>query len=120
MVFLIIAFRNIIGFEGTSTDIEVRRERKLSFDENRQKKIGNFKKKAINASTIIRRSFSKKRRKSESQLVAVPIEDVRDYEEEQAVESFRQTLVSENLLPSQQDDYHMILRWLSSFNQLTH
>lgn len=74
--------------------------------------MGGFKRKAINASNRLRRSFTKKRsRKSESRPTGyVPFEDVRDIEEERALDEFRKSLTSDNLLPSRYDDYHMLLR----------
>jgi hypothetical protein len=74
--------------------------------------VGSFKKKAMNASNILRNSLAKKGRRS-SKVMSVEIEDVHDAEELKAVEEFRQALISEDLLPAKHDDYHMMLRLLS-------
>ena len=38
------------------------------------------------------------------------IKDIRDEQEQIAVEAFRDVLISENLLPARHDDYHILLR----------
>ena len=106
----------MIGFEGFSGHDE-RRERRSDFEnseDDRRTRIGSLKKKAINASSKFRHSLRKKssRRKSASRSNSVSIEDVRDVKELQAVDAFKQTLMSDNLLPSRHDDYHMLLRLL--------
>lgn len=106
------------GFEGFSSHDE-RRERKSDFEnseDERRTRIGSLKKKAINASTKFRHSLKKKsRRKSESRVISVSIEDVRDVEELHAVDAFRQALILEELLPARHDDYHMMLRYRSLY-----
>ncbi|XP_022896712.1 phosphatidylinositol/phosphatidylcholine transfer protein SFH8-like isoform X2 [Olea europaea var. sylvestris] len=106
-------------FEGSSGADE-RRERKSDFEnseDERRTKIGSLKKKALNASTKFKHSLKKKkgnRRKSNGRVSAVSIEDIRDAEELQAVESFRQGLILDELLPDKLDDYHIMLRFLKA------
>ncbi|BBG94892.1 Sec14p-like phosphatidylinositol transfer family protein [Prunus dulcis] len=102
------------SFEGFSSHDE-RKERKSDYEnseDDRRTRIGNLKKKAIDASSKFRHSLKKKRRKSSSRLTSVSIEDVRDVEELRAVDAFRQALILEELLPPTLDDYHMLLRFL--------
>ncbi|XP_072990174.1 phosphatidylinositol/phosphatidylcholine transfer protein SFH8-like isoform X1 [Typha latifolia] len=104
-------------FEGFSSH-EERKERKSDFEiseDERRTRIGSLKKKAINASTKIRHSLKKKnRRKSDSRVISVSIEDVRDIEELEAVDAFRQSLLLDEMLPAKHDDYHMLLRFLKA------
>ncbi|KAJ6739105.1 PHOSPHATIDYLINOSITOL/PHOSPHATIDYLCHOLINE TRANSFER PROTEIN SFH8 [Salix koriyanagi] len=105
-------------FEGFSGSDE-RRERKSDFEnseDERRTRIGSLKKKALNASTKFKHSLKKKsnRRKSDGRVSSVSIEDVRDVEELQAVDQFRQALVMDDLLPGKHDDYHMMLRFLKA------
>ncbi|KAF5947222.1 hypothetical protein HYC85_013179 [Camellia sinensis] len=104
-------------FEGSSGNDE-RRERRSDFEnseDERRTRISSLKKKAINASTKFKHSLKKKsRRKSDGRVSSVSIEDVRDAEELQVVDEFRQALMLDELLPKQHDDYHMMLRFLKA------
>jgi hypothetical protein len=104
------------GFTGHHHD--ERRERKSDFEiseDDRRTRIGSLKKKAINASSKFRHSLRKKsRRKNASRSNSLAIEDVRDVKELQAVDAFRHSLISDSLLPSRLDDYHMLLRFLKA------
>ncbi|PPD74854.1 hypothetical protein GOBAR_DD28214 [Gossypium barbadense] len=104
-------------FEGVSGSDE-KRERKSDFEnseDERRTKMGSLKKKALNASTRFKHSLKKKssRRKSDGRVSSVSIEDIRDVEELQAVDQFRQALIMEELLPEKHDDYHKMLRFRS-------
>ncbi|URE40818.1 CRAL/TRIO, N-terminal domain [Musa troglodytarum] len=104
-------------FEGFSSHDE-KKERKSDVDnseDERRTRIGSLKKKAINASTRFRHSLRRKSRKNlETRVSSVSIEDIRDIEELRAVDSFRQSLIQDELLPSKHDDYHMMLRFLKA------
>lgn len=78
-------------------------------EDERKAKIESLKQKANSASSKFRNSFSKKGRRS-SKVMSFSIEDVRDPEEVQAVDAFRQILILEEMLPTRHDDYHTMLR----------
>ncbi|XP_020216201.1 phosphatidylinositol/phosphatidylcholine transfer protein SFH8 [Cajanus cajan] len=103
------------GFSGSDEKKERRSDFENSEDERRTR-IGSLKKKALNASSKFKHSLKKKssRRKSDGRVSSVSIEDVRNFEEQQAVDAFRQALVMDELLPEKHDDYHVMLRFLKA------
>ncbi|PON88881.1 CRAL-TRIO lipid binding domain containing protein [Trema orientale] len=106
------------GVEGLGAHDEIR-ERRSDFenseDERRRSKIGNLKKKAINASNKFTHSLKKRgKRKIDYRVPSVSIEDVRDAKEETAVQELRQRLLERDLLPPRHDDYYTLLRFLKA------
>lgn len=108
---LIVDFAGFEGFSGSDEKKERRSDFEYSEDERRTR-IGSLKKKALNASSKFKHTLRKKssRRKSDGRVSSVSIEDVRDFEELQAVDAFRQSLIMDELLPEAFADYHMMLR----------
>ncbi|KAJ7555558.1 hypothetical protein O6H91_05G044400 [Diphasiastrum complanatum] len=90
---------------------EEKGEKDLDDDKRGKTKIGTIK--ALIASKKFRTSLKKRRtRRSHERIHSISIEDVRDLEEQNSVDAFRQVLIDENLLPSRHDDYHTLLRFL--------
>lgn len=88
-----------------------RSDPETSEDERPRMRIRSLKKKAMNASTRFTHTLRKcGKRVVDCQFAAFSIEDVRDAEEEDAVNAFRQMLISRDLLPAAHDDYHTMLR----------
>lgn len=80
-----------------------------NIEEDKKPRLGSFKKKALNASNKFRQSLKKTGRRN-SRVMSVVFEDEHDAEEAKSVDAFRQALILEELLPTQHDDYHMMLR----------
>ncbi|KAH9605527.1 hypothetical protein KSS87_023155, partial [Heliosperma pusillum] len=103
-------------FEGSCSMAEIsERKSDVEASENEKKRNG-LRNKAINASSKLRRSLSirKGKRKIEGRGACVSIKDVRDNKEVQAVQAFREVLLSDELLPARHDDYYMLLRFLKA------
>ncbi|GAV70697.1 CRAL_TRIO domain-containing protein/CRAL_TRIO_N domain-containing protein, partial [Cephalotus follicularis] len=75
----------------------------------------SLKKKAMSASTKLTHSLRKRsKRVADCRYSSLSIEDVRDAKEEEAVNAFRQALITNDLLPPSHDDYHTLLRFLKA------
>lgn len=82
-----------------------------SEDERRRYRGRSLKKKTMNASMKFTNTLRKRgKRVANCRYASISIEDVRDAEEEEAVNAFREALLANNLLPDRFDDYHTMLR----------
>lgn len=82
-----------------------------SEDERRRVRGRSLKKKAMSASTRLSHTLRKRgNRVADCRFASISIYDVRDAKEEQAVNAFREALLSKDLLPRRHDDYHTLLR----------
>lgn len=75
----------------------------MDASEEEKNRRGSFKKTASNR-------FRNSRKRRSSKVISVEIDDERDTEEMQSVETLRQALIAEDMLPEKQDDYHTLLR----------
>lgn len=107
-----------LGLEGNEASDETRERQsdtESSEDEIRLSRLRSLKKKAMNASNRFTHSFKRRRKRKVSFSVPlIPIEDVRDANEEKSVCELREKLLHKNLLPPRQDDYHTLLRFLKA------
>ena len=103
----------IVGEERREREKERGRcfEPETSEDEWRKSRTRSLRRKAITTSTRLAYSLRKRNtRVANSDFASIFIEDVRDANEEKAVNSFRQVLLTRDLLPDSHDDYHEMLR----------
>ncbi|KAK1437368.1 hypothetical protein QVD17_03159 [Tagetes erecta] len=82
-------------------------------EEKRRIRVRSLKKKTVVASTRLSNTI-RRRRVSNCQFSHISIDEVRDEEEEKAVNAFREHLVEKDLLPNRHDDYHTLLRFLKA------
>lgn len=99
-----------MGQEGT----ERRSDAEPDTDDERKGKRKIAALKAMINSKKLRNTLKRRARKSYSLADIFAIKDVRDEQEQRAVEAFRQVLVGENLLPKRHDEYHVLLRFLKA------
>lgn len=82
-----------------------------SEDERRRSRGRSLKKKTMNASMKFTNSLRKRgKRVANCRYASISIEDVRDADEEEAVNALREVLLAKDLLPDRFDDYHTMLR----------
>lgn len=91
---------------------ECQSENENSVEERRRD--GTFNKKEIDASSEFKNSFSKESKKRGDNQVPLLVKAVRNSEELNAVEAFRQVLTKNDLLPAKFDDYYTMLRFLKA------
>jgi hypothetical protein len=100
------------GQEGNAHNDE---KKEYNFDEENSEgemkpKRVSFKKRAVTVGYKFRHSLWRKSKMKNDNHVA-SIEDIRDGQELEIVERFRECLIDEGLLPEHHDDYHMMLRY---------
>ncbi|KAI4354369.1 hypothetical protein L6164_003237 [Bauhinia variegata] len=87
----------------------------ISEDQWQRSRTRSLRRKTMTASTRLTYSIRKRHnRVADCQYASILIEDVRDANEEQAVNSFRQALLEKDMLPASYDDYHTMLRFLKA------
>ncbi|CAE5957971.1 unnamed protein product [Arabidopsis arenosa] len=96
-----------------------RREKKSDFevseDEDKKTRVGGLFKKKSSKSKFrhsLKRKGSSTRTRSIDRTLSLTFEDIHDAEELRYVSQFRQSLISDHLLPPNLDDYHIMLRFL--------
>ncbi|KAI9123524.1 hypothetical protein K1719_004824 [Acacia pycnantha] len=80
-------------------------------EDERRKKHGTIKKEALNASSRVKSSLTKKGRKN-GRVVSVGSDNELNLEELQAVDAFRQALILDDLFLVKHDNHQMMLRIL--------
>ncbi|XP_010498386.1 PREDICTED: phosphatidylinositol/phosphatidylcholine transfer protein SFH4 [Camelina sativa] len=96
---------------------EKKSDLEVSEDEKKARIGGLFRKKSSSKSKFrdsLKRkgSSSSSRGRSIDRTLSLTFEDIHDAEELRYVSDFRQSLISDHLLPPSLDDYHMLLRFL--------
>ncbi|CAI9783425.1 unnamed protein product [Fraxinus pennsylvanica] len=66
-------------------------------EDDKKTRLGSFKKKAIDASSMFKKSLTRRRRSNK--VMSVVLEDEHDQEELKSVDALRQALILEELLP---------------------
>lgn len=115
-VCLLSGFSNNGERRGKKSDFQVSEE-----DEKKKTRIGGlFKTKSSKFRHSLKKKGSGSRTRSIDRTLSLTFEDIHDAEELRFVSEFRQSLISDHLLPPSLDDYHMMLRsnFLSHFNNL--
>ncbi|KAA3474401.1 phosphatidylinositol/phosphatidylcholine transfer protein SFH12-like isoform X2 [Gossypium australe] len=95
--------KKISSFSLTSLQSSFPVCREMDASEEEKNRRGSFKKTASNR-------FRNSRKRRSSKVISVEIDDERDTEEMQSVETLRQALTAEDMLPEKHDDYHTFLK----------
>nr|AAL07100.1 putative sec14 cytosolic factor [Arabidopsis thaliana] len=91
-----------------------KREKKSDFEvseDEKKTRIGGILKKKSSKSKF-RHSLKRRGSRSIDRTLSLTFEDIHDAEELRYVSEFRQSLISDHLLPPNLDDYHIMLRFL--------
>lgn len=103
----------LLGFSNNGERREKKSDFEVSEDDDKKTRVGGiFRKKS--SKTKFRHSLKRKgsssRTRSIDRTLSLTFEDIHDAEELRYVSQFRQSLISDHLLPPNLDDYHIMLR----------
>lgn len=109
----------LLGFSNNGERREKKSDFEVSEDDDKKTRVGGiFRKKSskTNFRHSLKRKGSSSRTRSIDRTLSLTFEDIHDAEELRYVSQFRQSLISDHLLPPNLDDYHIMLRSIFTYS----